>query len=134
MSQYMLLFIVGAHTCCRRSMHTDALASQELLPDLHVIMAGVLDVLRLAMETRKVMLVDIALDLVQKLIAHHHLAGPVFAIGHRRDPASAAKGGMSSRTEDEDGGDAASADGPLPPQVRPCSLPDPHLRDWSPSC
>ena len=75
--------------------------------------------LRLAMETRKVMLVDIALDLVQKLVAHHHLAGPVHAIGHRRDPTAIGRGGTSLRTEDEDGGDPASADGPLPPQVPP---------------
>lgn len=77
--------------------------------------AGVLDVLRLAMETRKVMLVDIALDLVQKLIAFHHLAGPVHAIAHRRDAASAPRG--KHRGEDDDGVEPLAADGPMPPQV-----------------
>ena len=82
--------------------------------------AGVLDVLRLAMETRKVMLVDIALDLVQKLIAHHHLAGAVHAIAHKSDAASATRPARR-RTNDEDDIPEAAADAPMPPQVRALS-------------
>ena len=35
--------------------------------------ADLLEILRLAVETRKPQLVDMALDLIQKLIAHKHL-------------------------------------------------------------
>ena len=85
--------------------------------DACAVPAGVLDVLRLAMETRKVMLVDIALDLVQKLIAHHHLAGPVHAIAHKRDAASAPRAARRKSHDDDDGAEAAP-DGPMPPQVQ----------------
>ena len=76
--------------------------------------------LRLAMETRKVMLVDIALDLVQKLIAHHHLAGPVHAITHKRDVGSVARPSRRKSHDDDDGAVdlAAAGDAPMPPQVR----------------
>ena len=40
------------------------------------------------METRRTALVDLSLDLIQKLIAHGHLAGSIYNISHRRDPAS----------------------------------------------
>lgn len=61
------------------------------------------------------MLVDIALDLVQKLIAFHHLAGDVHAIAHKRDAAAAPRGRSKSH-DDEDGSEGA-ATGPMPPQV-----------------
>lgn len=35
---------------------------------------------------------DLSLDLIQKLIAHQHLAGPVHSISHKRDPAAARSG------------------------------------------
>ena len=37
------------------------------------------------METRRTALVDLSLDLIQKLIAHGHLAGSVYSISHKRD-------------------------------------------------
>ena len=44
------------------------------------------------METRRTALVDLSLDLIQKLIAHGHLAGSVYNISHKRD-ASAGRSG-----------------------------------------
>ncbi len=38
-----------------------------------------LGVLRLAIETKKPPLAELALDLLQKLLAHGHLAGPAHA-------------------------------------------------------
>ena len=46
----------------------------------------------MAVETRRTALVDLSLDLIQKLIAHQHLAGSVHSISHRRDPAAARSG------------------------------------------
>ncbi len=40
----------------------------------------------MAVETKRTALVDLSLDLLQKLIAHQHLAGPVYAISHKREP------------------------------------------------
>jgi hypothetical protein len=54
--------------------------------------AGLLGVLRMAVETRRTALVDLSLDLIQKLIAHGHLAGSVYNISHKRD-ASAGRSG-----------------------------------------
>lgn len=50
--------------------------------------AGLLAILRMAVETRRTALVDLSLDLIQKLIAHGHLAGSVYNISHKRDPAA----------------------------------------------
>ena len=44
------------------------------------------------METRRTALVDLSLDLIQKLIAHSHLAGSVYNISHKRDPAAGRSG------------------------------------------
>ena len=46
----------------------------------------------MAVETRRTTLVDLSLDLIQRLIAHAHLAGPVHSISHKRDPAAARSG------------------------------------------
>lgn len=46
----------------------------------------------MAVETRRTALVDLTLDLIQKLIAHQHLAGAVHSISHKRDPAAARAG------------------------------------------
>ena len=40
------------------------------------------------METRRTALVDLSLDLIQKLIARGHLAGSIYNISHRRDSTS----------------------------------------------
>ena len=45
-----------------------------------------LRVLRMAVETKRGPIVEIALDCVQALVAHKLLSGPVFAVNHRRDP------------------------------------------------
>ncbi len=54
--------------------------------------AGLLGILRMAVETRRTALVDLSLDLIQKLIAHSHLAGSVYNISHKRDPAAGRSG------------------------------------------
>ena len=53
---------------------------------------GLLGILRMAVETRRTALVDLSLDLIQKLLAHGHLAGAVHSISHRRDPAATRAG------------------------------------------
>lgn len=54
--------------------------------------ADLLGILRMAVETRKTALLDLSLDLIQKLIAHQHLAGAVHSISHKREPAAARTG------------------------------------------
>lgn len=73
--------------------------------------ADLMAILRLAVDSRKVQLVDIALDLIQKLIAHQHIQGPVFSISHRRDA-----GGKDKRraTEDDEDMESNSGDSSLP--------------------
>lgn len=71
--------------------------------------ADLMAILRMAVESRKVQLVDIALDLIQKLIAHHHIQGPVFSISHRRET-----GGKRRPTEDEDELESIAGDSSLP--------------------
>ena len=73
-------------------------------------------ILRLAVESRKVQLVDIALDLIQKLIAHQHIQGPVFSISHRRETGGKAE--KRRLTEDDEDLETAGADSSLP-QVLP---------------
>lgn len=71
-----------------------------------VLGAGLLGILRMAVETRRTALVDLSLDLIQKLIAHGHLAGSVYNISHKRDPAA----GRSGRK--------ASCDPAMPPKIK----------------
>ena len=73
-----------------------------------------MEILRLAVDSRKVQLVDIALDLIQKLIAYQHIQGPVHSISHRRDPAPK---GKRRPTEDDDDLESVGPDSSLP-QVR----------------
>jgi hypothetical protein len=70
----------------------------------------------MAVETRKVPMVDIALDLLQKLMAFQYLAGRVFSISHKRDPGAKTLG-RSGQGADEDDDDMAASDH-MPPQVR----------------
>jgi len=88
-----------------------------------------LGVLRLAIEARKPPLAELALDLLQKLIAHGHLAGPVHAVAHRRD--APGRGGGSAgragprRASDEDlAAEPAAAGEPaaMPPQAQAVEL------------
>lgn len=74
--------------------------------------AALMDVLRLAVESRKAQLVDIALDLIQKLIAHKHIQGPISSISHKRDPGK--KAGRRRLTEDEDDLESVTGDDSLP--------------------
>ena len=78
--------------------------------------AEVLEIMRQSIESRKTALVELALDLIQRLIAHRALAGRVYSINHRRDLGG---GGKSKRRggdeEDEEGGPEEG--GHLPPQV-----------------
>ena len=71
--------------------------------------------MRQSIESRKTALVELALDLIQRLIAHRALAGRVHSINHRRD-----LGGKSKRRggdEDEEEGGPEEG-GQLPPQAR----------------
>lgn len=74
--------------------------------------ADLMEILRMAAESRKVQLVDLALDLIQKLIAHKHIQGPVYSISHRRDPTGKPRKGRA--TEDEDDLDSVVTDTSLP--------------------
>ena len=58
-------------------------------------------VLAMAVETRKVPMVEAAIDLVQKLIAHQFLIGPVYSISQKGDP-TARKPAKRRVTGDED--------------------------------
>ena len=60
-----------------------------------------MEILRTAVESRKVPLVDLALDLIQKLIAHKHIQGPVYSISHRRDPGGKTRKGRPTDEDDE---------------------------------
>ena len=70
----------------------------------------------MSVETRKTQLVDAALDLIQRLMSHGMLCGPVQSISHRREAASKAAGPRKRAEDDEDFDPAAQ--GPMPPQVR----------------
>ena len=93
---------------------------------LCIIIAELLDVLRLSVETRKTQLVDAALDCVQRLVSHGILFGPVHSINHRREAASKAAGARKKQDDDEDADPGLQ--GPMPPQVPyqivPCSFPE----------
>ena len=69
-------------------------------------------ILRIAVESRKVALVNIALDLIQKLIAHKYIQGPVFSISHRRE--AGGRGDKRRATEDEDELEIGTTDSSLP--------------------
>ena len=73
-----------------------------------------MDILQLALDTRKVILVDVALGLIQRLVAHQHLVGTVTAVRHRRDQAPGRKKGEDDE-EPEGGAELAAL-----PQV--CTL------------
>ena len=70
----------------------------------------------MSVETRKTQLVDAALDLIQKLLSHGLLSGPVQSINHRREAASKAAGARKKVDGDDDEADPA-AQGPMPVQV-----------------
>ncbi|KAK9829453.1 hypothetical protein WJX72_005963 [[Myrmecia] bisecta] len=80
-----------------------------------------LEILRMAVETRKVQLVDIALDCIQKLLAHQHLAGPVYTISHKRDTGSSA-GRRKARPTDEDDELEQGGSEAMPPQAQAVEL------------
>ncbi|CAL8462959.1 g2493 [Coccomyxa elongata] len=84
---------------------------------------NLLGILRLAVETRKTALLDLSLDLIQKLIAHQHLAGAVHSISHKREPAAARTGRKRPSEEDDlgDHGDHGDA-GDMPPQAQAIEL------------
>ncbi len=76
--------------------------------------------MRQSIESRKTALVELALDLIQRLIAHRALAGRVYSINHRRDLGGGGGGGKAKRRgggddDDEEGGPEEG--GQLPPQV-----------------
>lgn len=71
-----------------------------------------MEILRLAVESRKVQLVDLALDLIQKLIAHKHIQGPISSVSHRRDPNK--KTGRRRPTEDDEEVESVAGDDNLP--------------------
>ena len=71
--------------------------------------------MRLSIETRKTALVELALDLIQRLIAHRALVGRVYSINHRRDLAAGVK--TKRRGGEEDDEDTMEEFDVLPPQV-----------------
>ena len=77
--------------------------------------------MRQAIESRKTALVELALDLIQRLIAHRALAGRVHSINHRRDLGGGGGGGGKSKRrggdDDEEEGGASEEGGHLPPQA-----------------
>ena len=91
--------------------------------------AELLGVLRLAIEAKKAPLAELALDLLQKLLAHGHLAGAVHAISHRREPAGrgggpSGRGARRASEEDLAVEPAAGVDTEaMPPQVRRSGCP-----------
>ena len=82
--------------------------------------AEILEVMRQSIETRKTTLVELALDLIQRLIAHRALTGRVYSINHRRDLAAGVKGKRRGGGGEEDDEDAGEESDVLPPQV--CNL------------
>lgn len=89
----------------------------DLVPDGS---AEILEVMRQSIETRKTALVELALDLIQRLIAHRALLGRVYSINHRRDLAAGAKGKRRGGGGEEDEEDPVEEFDVLPPQV--CDL------------
>lgn len=79
-----------------------------------VLFAALMEILRMAVESRKIQLVDLALDLIQKLIAHKHIQGPISSISHRRDLNK--KTSRRRPTEDDDELESVGA-GDSVPQV-----------------
>lgn len=71
----------------------------------------------MAIESRKVPLVDLALDLIQKLIAHKHIQGPVYSISHRRDPGGKARKGRP--TDEDEETESVGPDSSLPQASMP---------------
>ena len=74
--------------------------------------ADLMAILRMAVESRKVQLLEIALDLIQKLIAHKHIQGPVFSISHRRETTGKAE--KRRITDDDDELESSGGDSSLP--------------------
>ena len=79
--------------------------------------AELMQVLAMAVETRKVPMVEAAVDLVQKLIAHQFLIGPVYSISQAIDPTAKKISKRRVTGDDDDDMDVASGDA-LPHQVR----------------
>lgn len=72
-------------------------------------------VLAMAVDTRKVPMVEAAVDLVQKLIAHQFLVGPVYSISQKGDSASRKPAKRRVTGDEDDEMEVASGD--LPHQV-----------------
>lgn len=102
------------HYCNKRYM-----TGSEIPLRAHVFTADLMAILRMAVESRKVQLLDIALDLIQKLIAHKHIQGPVFCISHRREATGKAENRRT--TEDDEDMDSGGADSSAPQVTLPCS-------------
>ncbi len=102
-----------------------------------MIDAEVLEIMRQSIESRKTALVELALDLIQRLIAHRALSGRVYSINHRRDLGGGGGGGKGKRRgggDDEEEEGAPEEGGQLPPQVCcPISPPSAGLHAPSPS-
>ena len=80
--------------------------------------AEVLEIMRQSIESRKTALVELALDLIQRLIAHRALAGRVYSINHRRDlGGGGGKGKRRGGGDDDDEEGGPDEGGQLPPQV-----------------
>lgn len=73
--------------------------------------------MRQSIESRKTALVELALDLIQRLIAHRALAGRVYSINHRRDLGGGGKSKRRGGGDDEDEEGGPEDGGQLPPQV-----------------
>lgn len=89
-----------------------------------------MQVLAMAVDTRKVPMVEAAVDLVQKLIAHQFLIGPVYSIGQKGDTAARKPAKRRVTGDEDDEVEVASGD-VLPHQVN-CVVLNTHVRDESP--
>lgn len=96
----------------------------------HACRAELMRVLAMAVETRKVPMVEAAIDLVQKLVAHQFLVGPVFSISQKADHAARKPAKRRVTGDEDDDLEGQSEDG-LPVQVHhlPHVAPQQHQYD-----
>lgn len=84
------------------------------------VVTAVLRVLRMAVETKRAAIVEIALNCVQAMIAHKLLSGPVFAVNHRRDPEGRPQTPAKKGEEEDEQAGGELED--MPPQAQALEL------------
>lgn len=104
--------VSGTLACIWRAQHCPE-QEESCKHGLHS--AELMRVLAMAVDTRKVPMVEAAVDLVQKLIAHQFLVGPVYSISQKGDSASRKPAKRRVTGDEDDEMEVASGD--LPHQV-----------------